>query len=326
MAELTTPVRIAGFAGVLGLVFAGALGLGAWAGPEPEATPKPAAGHGESHGAGGSETPAARPAAVSVGGLQTSEAGYTLSLTQPMTQSGNDVPVAFTITGPDSRPVTAYDVAHEKELHLIAVRRDQTGFQHVHPRLAEDGTWHTALDLTAGSWRLVADFDPADGEPLTLGTDLAVAGDFEPEAAQPVSRVAEVDGYTVTLAGELVPGEDSDLTLTVTRDGRPVTDLEPYLGAFGHLVALRDGDLAYLHVHPHAGGPGPEVRFTAAVPSAGRYHLYLDFQHDGVVRTAAFPVASGERGSETLAPRPPETTKPSDETSAPAHEEAPHGH
>ena len=66
-------------------------------------------------------------------------------------------------------------------------------------------------------------------------------GDAQPVPVPAPSRTAEVDGYTVTLDGDLTPGEDSDLTLTVARDGRPVTDLEPYLGAFGHLVALRDG-------------------------------------------------------------------------------------
>jgi hypothetical protein len=98
------------------------------------------------------------------------------------------------------------------------------------------------------------------------------------------------------------------LTLTVTRNGTSVTDLEPYLGAYGHLVALRSGDLAYLHVHPEGTpgdgetDPGPEVVFYTEVPSAGRYHLYLDFKHQGVVRTAAFTVTgtgrapSGEPG------------------------------
>jgi hypothetical protein len=85
----------------------------------------------------------------------------------------------------------------------------------------------------------------------------------------------------------------------VSKDGRPVTDLQPYLGAYGHLVALRDGDLAYLHVHPD-GTPGdgrtaagPEIVFHAEVPSAGSYRLYLDFQHAGVVRTAEFTAIAG---------------------------------
>src|SRR4029453_4942885 len=69
------------------------------------------------------------------------------------------------------------------------------------------------------------------------------------------SRTTTVDGYTVTLAGDLVPGTASKLTLSVSRNGRPVPDLQPSLAAYGHLVALRDGDLAYLHVHPD-GEPG----------------------------------------------------------------------
>jgi hypothetical protein len=75
-----------------------------------------------------------------------------------------------------------------------------------------------------------------------------------------------------------------------------VTTLEPYLGAYGHLVALRAGDLAYLHVHPEGEEPaagqlsGPSVTFSAEAPTAGRYLLYLDFQVDGKVHTATFTV------------------------------------
>jgi hypothetical protein len=85
-------------------------------------------------------------------------------------------------------------------------------------------------------------------------------------------------------------GHESTLTLTVTRDGRPVTDLEPYLGAYGHLVMLRAGDIAYVHVHAVEGSSGPELAFEADAPEPGRYRLFLDFQHDGVVRTAEFTV------------------------------------
>jgi hypothetical protein len=206
------------------------------------------------------------------------------------------VPVSFTIQGPDGSPVTEYDVEHEKELHLIAVRRDFSGFQHVHPVMDADGRWTTEVDLTPGQWRLFADFKATGAEAVTLGNDLAVAGDYEPAAPASDSTTATVDDYTVTLDGDLAAGEEAKLTLTVTRDGQPVDDLEPYLGAYGHLVALRGGDLAYLHVHPEGTPgdgktePGPEVVFYANVPSPGRYHLYLDFKHEGVVRTAAFTV------------------------------------
>lgn len=77
----------------------------------------------------------------------------------------------------------------------------------------------------------------------------------------------------------------------VSRNGRPVEDLEPYLGALGHLVALREGDIAFLHVHPETDdGSGPRISFQATFPSEGRYRLFLQFAHEGRVQTAALTV------------------------------------
>ncbi len=100
-----------------------------------------------------------------------------------------------------------------------------------------------------GVYRAFADFTPTGGPATTLGVDLSVAGAYAPVVHE-TSRLAEIDGYQVRLDGELTAGQASPLTLTVTKDGAAVTDLQPYLGAYGHLVALRATDLAYLHVHP----------------------------------------------------------------------------
>lgn len=233
------------------------------------------------------------------GGLAASSGGYTLTLTDPAFAPGAAKEFAFRVTGPDGAAVTAFDVEHDKRMHLIVVRRDTASFQHVHPEMDPDGTWRVPLTLpAAGSYRAFADFARTGGPAMTLGVDLVAAGSFEPVTYQ-ASRTAHVDGYTVTLAGDLVPGRASPVSLTVSRDGRPVTDLQPYLSAYGHLVALREGDLAYLHVHPDGSpgdgrtAPGPTVTFVAEVPSAATYRLFLDFQHDGVVRTAAFTVPTG---------------------------------
>lgn len=301
---LSTPFRVIGFIAALAAVFGITLGAGRLFGPV-DATPA-SAGH-DTHAttepteptdaadAGGTEHSAHLP-----GGLQVSQDGYTLRLHHVELAAGSQTPVDFVVEGPDGKPVTAYTPQHEKELHLIAVRRDFSGFQHVHPTRAADGTWSTTLALTPGAWRVFADMAPQGGEPMTLGADVSVAGDYAPVAAPAEDvRTASVDGYTVTLKGDLAPGADSTLTLSVSRGGQPVTDLDPYLGAFGHLVALRTGDLAYLHVHPegHPGDgttePGPDITFGTAVPSAGTYRLFLDFQHEGVVRTAAFTVTAG---------------------------------
>ncbi len=290
---MSTPTRIAGFVAGLVAAFAAALLVGALVGPvgQPASAHQDAAGHEEAvhdeaaghEGAGTADLP---------GGLLNAQDGYRLDLAGTTAPAGTDRPLSFVVTGPDGEPVTAYEVEHEQELHLIAVRRDLTGFQHVHPVRADDGTWTTGLDLVPGQWRVFADFVAAGAEPMVLGADLSVAGTVPAAADLPERRTAEVDGYTVTLDGDLHAGETSDLVLSVSRDGEPVTDLEPYLGAYGHLVALREGDLAYLHVHPEgepgdgSTEPGPQVGFGVEVPSDGGYQLYLDFRHDGVVRTA----------------------------------------
>jgi hypothetical protein len=278
----------------LAVAFSGALGAGRLAGPSGEPPTASHAeegghgdegGHGESTDAGHAETP---------GGLQVSEAGYRLVPETARLSAGAPTEFRFRIEK-DGRPVTGYTPTHEKDLHLIVVRRDLSGFQHVHPTRSADGLWSVPLTLAdPGQYRVFADFQPAGrDEGLTLGVDVPVAGAYRPEPLPAPATTAEVDGYRVELAGTLVPGASSKLTLTVTRDGRPVTDLQPYLGAFGHLVALRDGDLAYLHVHPEESGPGPAITFHAEVPSAGAYRLYLDFQHAGQVRTAEFTALAG---------------------------------
>jgi hypothetical protein len=305
---MNTPAKLGVFAVGLVAAFGAAVGVGTVVGPvgavQPPASEPPAAVT--------VDAPAAAAAGELPGGLVVSQDGYTLALAQDALPAGAGAPVAFRVLGPDGQPVTAYEPTHDEDLHFIAVRRDMSGFQHVHPELGADGTWRTPLSLTPGDWRVFADFAPAgQADAMTLGADLAVGGEYAPRPLPEAVTTAQVYGYTVTLDGALVPGAASPLTLSVSRDGIPVTDLEPYLAAYGHLVVLRDGDLAYLHVHP-TGEPGdgrtpagPQVQFVAEVPSAGSYRLFLDFQHAGVVRTAEFtavaggaaPVAASSQGS-----------------------------
>ena len=305
---MNTATKLSGFALGLAAVFGTAYGAGQLAGPvTPAAETRHDSATGDSHSATDShatDSHGADPqgghdgsAVVGLpGGLLVSDRGYTL---QPLAAPTGQF--AFRVTGPDGAPVTHYDVAHDKRMHLIVARRDLSGFRHVHPELGADGTWRVDSPLAGpGVWRAFADFTPSGGEPLTLGVDVTVPGPVEARPLPAPATSTTVDGYTVTLAGAAQPGRSSPLTLTVSRDGRPVTDLEPYLGAYGHLVALRQGDLAYLHVHPE-GAPGdgrtpagPAVTFSAEVPSAGTYRLYLDFRHGGAVHTAEFTVVAGQ--------------------------------
>lgn len=280
---MTAWQRATAYGVAVAVVFAAALGIGRLVGPiETESADAHEAGHGSEH----THDEHAHGEQGEHGG-DVAGASYELALDHRVLDSGRPQ-LAFRILDDAGQPVTSYDVQHERRLHLIAVRRDLAEFRHVHPRLdPATGRWTVTVALGAGVWRLYADFAPTGAEPTVAEADLMVAGRFTPSALGPDTTVSRVDGYEVHLQRD---DEASTVTFHVTRDGADVTDLAPYLGAYGHLVAIRADDLAYLHVHPEDGEPGPEVGFHADLAGAGRYRLFLDFKHAGRVHTADFTV------------------------------------
>lgn len=256
-------------------------------GPQQQQEGHPSSSDADGHG----EQRAAMPA-----GLSLQADGYRFAAVDAPTTPGASGDLTLTVLGPDGEPATDFEVSHEQELHLIVVRTDGGEFRHVHPEVDPRGRWSIPWEWqSSGTYRVYADFVSSGAEAsTTLSALVHVAGDFEPLPVEKTSRSTEAGGYLVTITGDLAAGRASTLTVSVTRGGQPVTTLEPYLGAYGHLVALRAGDLAYLHVHPHGQGPeagetaGPEVVFEATAPTAGQYLLYLDFKVDGQVHTAAF--------------------------------------
>jgi len=265
--------RLAGFAAGLAVVGVAAALAGTVSGVDPG---RPAAARGAmAHG---------EPAPDAVRGLAVSGGGLTLQLATTTAPAGRPTELRFRIADRAGRTVRAFDVEHTKRMHLIVVRRDMTGFRHLHPHQQRDGSWSVPVALSdAGTYRVFADFS-VGGRPRTLAADLFLDGATRSRPLPAATNSVAVDGMRVALsAAPSRAGAESDLRFTVTRGGRPVA-LQDYLGAKGHLVALRDGDLAFLHVHPDEDAP----RFMAEFPSAGRYRLFLQFRVDGRVHTAEF--------------------------------------
>jgi hypothetical protein len=219
-------------------------------------------------------------------GLAATADGLTIIPSTDTVTAGEPTTYKFQVTDDDGA-VTDFDLEQTKRMHLIVVRRDFVGFQHLHPEMAPDGTWSTTLQLAAaGSYRVYADFI-VDGDKHTLGTDLFVPGDFRPAPVAPPARAGDAgDGYSIELRGDVVAGEESEIEFVVRRHGRVISDLADYLGAKGHLVAIRDGDLAYLHVHPEA----DRLLFETEFPTAGIYRLFLQFDHGGEIRVGELTI------------------------------------
>jgi len=271
---MTAGTRVAAFGALLAAIFALAVVAGRVAGPRAEADPAPAheapAG-AATHGGAASGHPAEAPAAA---GLRLVAGDTTLT-------PGRSTRFAFAIQDAHGEVVRDFAVEQARRMHLIVVRRDLRRFQHLHPAQDASGRWSVSLTLPdAGVYHAFADFQTG-GARHALGADLFAGGRFEPLALPAPSTTARTAGYDVALR----PGPKSgELRFTVTRDGLPV-ELQPYLGANGHLVMLRAGDLAYEHVHPLTGG---ELAFDTAGAAPGTYRLFLQFRHADRVRTVAF--------------------------------------
>jgi hypothetical protein len=289
-------MRLAAFAGVLVVAGGGLALLGGAIDPIHDGDE--ASGHGHEAGAddhaGAGDHAAGHDAAMpAAGGLASAEDGFRLEVIDAPAAAGERSALRFRILAPDGAQQTAFDPEQGGvPLHLIVVRRDLTGFQHLHPRMAPDGTWSIPLRLPEAGWyRAFADFTVA-GEARTLGIDLPSAGDLRSRPLPAPALVARAGATAVTArTGTPRAGQEEALEFDVAEADGSRTGLGQYLGADGHLVALREGDLAYLHVHPRrsSGQPG-HIAFAATFPSAGRYRLFLQFRRADRVERAEFTV------------------------------------
>lgn len=234
-------------------------------------------------------------------GLSASSGGFTLvpSAAATALQAGRTASISFQIKDVKGMAVTSFQDDQTKLMHFYVVRADLTGFQHVHPTMAKDGTWTANLAAMApGTYRAYASFNTDNSSgvevALVLSKQFTVAGTASVTPLPAASTTAEVDGYTVTLSGDLMAGMEHTLSATITKNGAPVTDLQPYLDTYAHLTAFHQGDMAFAHLHPqgtvNGDHGGPTLTFDAAMAAIGNYRLFLQFQTGGLVHTAAFTV------------------------------------
>ena len=235
-------------------------------------------------------------AASSGNGLAAAQDGYRMTSPTADVPAGRSADYRFTVTGPAGRPVTDFTVDQTKRMHFYAIRTDLTGFQHLHPTMAKNGTWTAPLAaLRPGTWRLYASFTPATGsgkgKDFVLSRTVKVSGMPMPASLPEASGTTTVDGYTIAVKGDLMAGMAHRLTATVTKNGKPVTDLQPYLDTYAHLTAFHQGDLAFAHLHPETevkgDHGGPTLTFHAEFAQSGNWRLFLQFQTGGRLHTAA---------------------------------------
>lgn len=223
-------------------------------------------------------------------GLTSEAQGVSLVLSSSSYKSA-PVVIKFTIGASMSTPyaLSDYDLLHTMPLHLVVVKHDLSEYYHVHPTLIGESWLTEPLDLSEGQYRVVADFQINGKDQLALGRDITVGSpsmvmaNFDQE-----SRVSVVDGYTVTSKGSPQHDSDAVLSFLITKEDSPVSAVEPYLEASGHLVSFNPTTLLYTHIHPNTGILDGIITFKALPTDHGYVKYFLEVKLDGKVRLFTF--------------------------------------
>lgn len=259
--------RVASRLGAFALVLAGTFATAYAVGEKLPGHSHASGGHTDTH------------AGMDMGGPVT--AGYDNGGYQLVTEHVRSGMATFHLNNSDGTPVTQFTEAHGAILHTIVIRPDLSDFHHVHPVIRPDGSWDVTLPA-AGPWHVVFDSTPVDASgPIVVSANLDDETPVATVALPAPQDTVEVDGLIITRVG---------FTFTLSAaDGGQVSGLEPYLGQSAHLVAMREGDLAYAHLHP-SGEMSGMFMFGSGITEPGTYRLFLQFGHNGTVLTVPFTV------------------------------------
>ena len=205
---------------------------------------------------------------------------------------GNPVKMTFRIADPQSgKPVTQFELIHERLFHLFLISQDLQYFAHEHPELQPDGSFTFSATLPVGGLhRVLCDFYPVGGTPQMIAKTIILPGPESKPNLQEDSSSKTAENLRVSLTKD--PNEPTAGRKTMLFfELEPADGLEPYLGAWGHLLAASEDLIDMIHSHPAWEEGGPKIQFNVIFPRPGMHRVWVQFQRGGVVNTAAFNVA-----------------------------------
>jgi len=215
-----------------------------------------------------------------------------LSLTPHTPRAGDRLEFAFRIRDPKTgAPVTRFEIVHEKLFHMFVVSQDLEYFIHDHPVKAPNGTFRYEGRLPKrGMYRVLADYYPANGTPqLTVRTVSVPGGSLQTPKLEPDLVAKHTENLDVELVTE-PPQPLAGFKTMMFFHVKPAGGLEPYLGAWGHMLAASDDLIDLIHTHPFLADGGPQIQFNVIFPRARTYRIWVQFQRKGVVNTSVFTV------------------------------------
>src|SRR5579872_3430175 len=226
------------------------------------------------------------------------------TFTPPQIPANQDLRIEIRVADPKSaEPVKHFQIIHEKPIHLFIVSQDLQYFAHVHPELGADGVFRLDTRLPKpGTYKLLADFYPEGGTPQLISDVVTTAGykgSLIDSVAKPEPDLAAKHSQNLDVELFLDPeqplaGKKTMLFFRLS----PAEGIEPYLGAWAHLLAASDDLVDTIHDHPiyfsKAPDGRPQVQFNLFFPRQAMYRVWVQIQRQGKVNTFQFtiPVSS----------------------------------
>ncbi|MBZ5575220.1 MAG: hypothetical protein LAP40_01510 [Acidobacteriia bacterium] len=222
-----------------------------------------------------------------------------LTTTPHRLQAGEKARLNFAIHDPwKDRPVTQFQIVHEKLFHMFVVSQDLQFFVHDHP-IGPDASGDFYYDIVLpkpGLYRVVGDFYPDGATPQLIVKSLIVPGK-PPVTTTPPRDYSTKDGGNMQVAIRTDPEQPiAGQPTLVYFQLNPADGLEKYLGAWAHMLVASDDVIDMIHTHPLVADGGPQVQFTLVFPRARTFRIWVQFQRRGVVNTAHFDVPVKELG------------------------------
>jgi len=230
--------------------------------------------------------------------------------------------VVFSFKNREGKPVENLTIHHDRLIHVVISSKDFSVFAHIHPQdfgLITPEMKKTALYPVrftfpkAGRYIIGIDFAVND-QPLSRHFLVDVAG--EPKMGPPkqdFSREKRFGDLDVTFAStpeRIMSGKEVTLSYIFKKNGKPVTDLEPWLSAPMHLAIISVDLTQFIHTHGELPGMpamghhehhmqmmmtvpekfGPKIEVHMIFPAAGLYQIFGQVGYQGKVIATSFMV------------------------------------
>lgn len=245
------------------------------------------------------------------------EYGLKFETTPSAVRAGEETTLRFQILHPKTgEQIKAFNVIHEMLFHLFIVSKDLEYYDHIHPTQDPDGSFRINVRLPKpGHYEVYSDFFPVGGTAQVIHRSLSVTGAHDAHGSEhhilptrlvpDTSLTKSTNGIRFELKlepAQPVAGQPTLLKYYLVDDetNLPVKDLQPYLGAWGHTVTLREEATDFLHSHSTKLIPavvdrstllsGPRVSFNTFFARPGPYRIWSQFQRKDKVITVSFTV------------------------------------